>query len=136
MLCQVNPKVIPIGPLLLPSDFPTPNDTVIADHESEESASLMQWLDTQPPRSVLYIAFGTLVENSKEQMEELAHALEAISDQSFLWSAGSLLRRPNAPQPPTLAKLLPPGQDMSSCTPMDCLTGRSQRPKLRNYEFL
>jgi hypothetical protein len=43
MLCQVNPKVIPIGPLLLPSDFPTPNDTVIADHESEESASLMQW---------------------------------------------------------------------------------------------
>lgn len=106
---QVNPKVIPIGPLLLPSDFPTPNDTVIADHESEESASLMQWLDTQPPRSVLYIAFGTLVENSKEQMEELAHALEAISDQNFLWSAGSLLRRPNAPQPPPLAGLLPPG---------------------------
>ena len=108
-MCQAYPKVIPIGPLLLPSDFPSSDITVFdQDYESEEIASLMQWLDMQPPRSVLYIAFGTLVNNAREQTEEIAHGLEA-SEQSFLWSTGSLMKRPNEPLPPTLAELLPPG---------------------------
>ncbi|KAG0602747.1 hypothetical protein M758_10G038000 [Ceratodon purpureus] len=106
---QAYPKVIPIGPLLLPSDFPSSDMAVFdQDYESEEIASLMQWLDMQPPRSVLYIAFGTLVNNAREQTEEIAHGLEA-SEQSFLWSTGSLMKRPNEPLPPTLAELLPPG---------------------------
>lgn len=109
LLCQV-PKVIQIGPLLLPADFPAPpGTTVIEDGLSEENSNLMQWLDTQPPRSVLFIAFGTIVQSAQEQIEEIAWGLEA-SEQAFLWAAGGSVNE----QPKQVFKFLPPGQDIST----------------------
>lgn len=109
-MCLQIPKIVPIGPLLLPDDFPSPGTGAIEDEISEEGTCLMQWLDRQAPLSVLYIAFGTLVENAREQMEEIAIGVEA-SEQPFLWAAGSPIKRPNKPQPPLVSELLPPGLD-------------------------
>jgi len=67
-------------------------------------------LDLQPSCSVLYIAFGTLVTNNLEQLQEIAFALES-SKQTFLWSTGTPIKRPNEPLPPHVSELLPPGQN-------------------------
>jgi len=109
VLCLQFPKVIPIGPLPLPNDFPSPGIGVVVDEISEENRTLMQWLDLQAPCSVLYIAFGTLVNDELERFQEIAFALES-SKQSFLWLAGTSIKSPNVPSS-HVSKLLPPGQD-------------------------
>lgn len=42
------------------------------------------WLSTKPPRSVVYVSFGSMANLSNEQMEELAWGLKQ-SDCHFLW---------------------------------------------------
>ncbi|CAD5170706.1 unnamed protein product [Musa acuminata subsp. malaccensis] len=44
----------------------------------------IEWLDQQPPSSVIYVSFGTTSTFSDEQVAELAAGLEA-SGQRFLW---------------------------------------------------
>lgn len=106
--------MIPLGPLLLPVASSTPE--TVSDPEGEEEERIIQWLDTKPAASVLYIAFGTLGRVGKEQMEEIALGLEA-SEQSFLWSAG-LERYPlQHGQSSTLSACLPPGQWIHSTFP-------------------
>lgn len=83
---------------------------MIGDEISEENRILMQWLDLQPPCSLLYIAFGSLVKNRLEQLQEIAFALES-SKQSFLWLAGTPIKRPNEPPPQNISELFPLGQD-------------------------
>lgn len=65
---------------------------LIEQLEGESSTSLwkeedhcLQWLDQQPPQSVLYISFGSVTLLSKQQFEELLAGLEA-SGQRFLWA--------------------------------------------------
>ena len=65
----------PIGPVLA---APAPSD-------SRDDASIFRWLDAHPPRSVLYISFGSQNSISADQMRELALALEA-SGRRFLWA--------------------------------------------------
>eukprot|EP01018_Ginkgo_biloba_P020564 Gb_34095 [translate_table: standard] len=45
----------------------------------------LQWLDSHPPSSILYVSFGTQVTISTAQMEALALGLEA-SRQPFIWA--------------------------------------------------
>ena len=106
--------MIPVGPLLRPVASSTP-ETVPAP-EGEEEERILQWLDTKPAASVLYIAFGTVGRVGKEQMEEIALGLEA-SEQSFLWSAGLEKHPLGAGQYPTLSACLPPGQWIHSTFP-------------------
>ncbi|KAJ4837478.1 hypothetical protein Tsubulata_013192, partial [Turnera subulata] len=44
----------------------------------------IQWLETKPPTSVVYISFGTIVSLEQEQLNELAHGL-LNSGVPFLW---------------------------------------------------
>ncbi|PON74706.1 UDP-glucuronosyl/UDP-glucosyltransferase [Parasponia andersonii] len=44
----------------------------------------IEWLDSKPPSSVVYISFGTVVYLKQEQVDEIAHAL-LNSGVSFLW---------------------------------------------------
>ncbi|GMI74582.1 hypothetical protein like AT4G15480 [Hibiscus trionum] len=64
-----------VGPL-----FKYP-DQVTIDTKGEDC---IEWLDSKPASSVLYISFGTVVYLKQEQVDELAHALLAAGI-SFLW---------------------------------------------------
>jgi coniferyl-alcohol glucosyltransferase len=51
---------------------------------STSRSQLLDWLDEQPVKFVLYIAFGSLGVLSAQQITELASGLE-LSQQSFIW---------------------------------------------------
>lgn len=70
--------VFPIGPIF---SYSKPSDSTVCT----------DWLDTKPPKSVLYVAFGSQNSPSIAQTKELAAALEA-SGINFLWAA----RRPSS----------------------------------------
>ncbi|KAL3628499.1 hypothetical protein CASFOL_027545 [Castilleja foliolosa] len=44
----------------------------------------MSWLDSKPPCSVLYVSFGSLVETSKQVIDEVAYGL-LHSEVNFVW---------------------------------------------------
>ncbi|KAL1367251.1 hypothetical protein HN51_021295 [Arachis hypogaea] len=67
------PFVCPIGP-------------IIQTESGNEANKLecVRWLENQPPKSVLYICFGSGGTISHEQLNEIAHGLE-LSGHRFLW---------------------------------------------------
>ncbi|CAO2825586.1 unnamed protein product [Amaranthus hypochondriacus] len=72
-----NAPIFPIGPLHEYS--PTSMGGILdQDHSS------ITWLNTQAPKSVLYVSFGTLATITKEQFLEIAWGL-AHSKHPFLW---------------------------------------------------
>uniref|UniRef100_A0A5B7A2E3 Glycosyltransferase n=1 Tax=Davidia involucrata TaxID=16924 RepID=A0A5B7A2E3_DAVIN len=50
----------------------------------EEDRSCIKWLDSQPPKSVIYISFGSLAVMTKEQLMEFWHGF-VNSGKRFLW---------------------------------------------------
>ncbi|KAH0761449.1 hypothetical protein KY290_017522 [Solanum tuberosum] len=50
----------------------------------QEDESCMSWLDTQPPKSVIYVSFGSVAGLTKEELLEFWHGL-VNSEQKFLW---------------------------------------------------
>ncbi|GFY82157.1 mitochondrial substrate carrier family protein [Actinidia rufa] len=74
-------------------EFPIPNFSIGPFHKyfSASSTSLLAqdtssipWLDTQPPKSVLYVSFGSIAEMGGNEFQEMAWGL-ANSLQPFLW---------------------------------------------------
>uniref|UniRef100_A0A0D9W319 Glycosyltransferase n=1 Tax=Leersia perrieri TaxID=77586 RepID=A0A0D9W319_9ORYZ len=65
--------VWPVGPL-----------TRAADAEPHDDDAVLRWMDAQPPRSVLYVSFGTDGTIRAEHMLELAAALKS-SGRRFVW---------------------------------------------------
>ncbi|KAF8021996.1 hypothetical protein BT93_G2201 [Corymbia citriodora subsp. variegata] len=49
-----------------------------------EDRSCISWLDEQPPKSVIYVSFGSLTATSEAEILEIALGL-AYSEQPFLW---------------------------------------------------
>ncbi|KAJ6423307.1 hypothetical protein OIU84_024281 [Salix udensis] len=86
------PPVYPVGPLL------NLNRDGDRDVESDEFKGIRQWLDDQPPSSVVYLCFGSRGSFGVDQVKEIACGLEQ-SGHRFLWS----LR-----QPPPKGKNEPP----------------------------
>ncbi|KAM0832973.1 hypothetical protein ACQ4PT_064557 [Festuca glaucescens] len=54
------------------------------DHAAAGDSPCIDWLDSKPDRSVVYLCFGTLTQVSEAQLDELALGLEA-SGKPFLW---------------------------------------------------
>ncbi|KAM0843079.1 hypothetical protein ACQ4PT_057946 [Festuca glaucescens] len=54
------------------------------DHATAGDSPCIDWLDSKPDRSVVYLCFGTLTHVSEAQLDELALGLEA-SGKPFLW---------------------------------------------------
>ncbi|KAH6784924.1 hypothetical protein C2S52_009883 [Perilla frutescens var. hirtella] len=52
----------------------------------DASATYLKWLDTQPPRAVLYVSLGSFIHISESQMDEIAIGLKG-SGVRFLWVA-------------------------------------------------
>uniref|UniRef100_A0A0E0L5G1 Glycosyltransferase n=1 Tax=Oryza punctata TaxID=4537 RepID=A0A0E0L5G1_ORYPU len=75
-------KLAPIGPLLEHDhdngvdDAPAPG--------AEDNDRCMEWLDAQPPRSVVYVAFGSLVNIGRDETAAVAEGLVATG-RPFLW---------------------------------------------------
>ncbi|KAI3670706.1 hypothetical protein L1987_87707 [Smallanthus sonchifolius] len=69
-------EFLPIGPLL-PSYSPD-------IFEKTEDDYYIQWLNTQPKSSVVYVSFGTIATFGMEQLEEIASGLVEIG-RPFLW---------------------------------------------------
>lgn len=92
------------GKPVLPSGVLAPNDAAARalagnedEDEDEESAALMRWLDAQPERSVLYVAFGSEAPLTPEHVRALALGLE-LAGVRFLW----VLRNPIGGERPHL----------------------------------
>ncbi|XP_059651118.1 anthocyanidin 3-O-glucosyltransferase 2-like [Cornus florida] len=73
------PPVYPVGPVL----------NLKSGDRSHQSDAIMSWLDNQPPSSVVFLCFGSRGSFGREQVKEIADALEC-SGYRFLWS----LRQP------------------------------------------
>ncbi|EEF43660.1 abscisate beta-glucosyltransferase [Ricinus communis] len=56
-----------------------------------DQQSILSWLDSKEPNSVLYISFGSLARLSHEQLLEIAYGLEA-SNHQFIWVVGKTLK--------------------------------------------
>ncbi|KAG0606959.1 hypothetical protein M758_9G182500 [Ceratodon purpureus] len=93
-------SILPVGPLL-PEAYLATSENDSASGNVDASNPCLQWLDSQPDCSVLYVSFGSLATLSVEQIHELAAGLEA-SGERFLMTI-----RP--PENPENAPLFPEG---------------------------
>ncbi|KAL7128720.1 hypothetical protein ABFS83_13G012800 [Erythranthe nasuta] len=66
------PRIYPVGPILTSSD-------------GGGGDEIMNWLDEQPEKSVVFLCFGTFGSFEESQVKEIATALEK-SGARFLWS--------------------------------------------------
>ncbi|XP_047314964.1 hydroquinone glucosyltransferase-like [Impatiens glandulifera] len=76
---EETPAIYPVGPLVRME---------IGSVKDLEGSECLDWLDTQPPGSVLFVSFGSGGTHTHAQMTELAHGLE-LSEQRFIWVARS-----------------------------------------------
>ncbi|KAK9678158.1 hypothetical protein RND81_11G191800 [Saponaria officinalis] len=81
------PPIYPVGPILELGDK---SDS--GGGGTDKDASIMQWLDSQPKSSVVFLCFGSMGSFEEEQVKEIANGLEK-SGHRFLWS----LRKPPPP---------------------------------------
>uniref|UniRef100_P0DO71 Mogroside IIIx synthase n=1 Tax=Siraitia grosvenorii TaxID=190515 RepID=GT941_SIRGR len=91
----LNKKVVPVGPLVY-----EPNQ----DGEDEGYSSIKNWLDKKEPSSTVFVSFGSEYFPSKEEMEEIAHGLEA-SEVHFIW----VVRFPQGDNTSAIEDALPKG---------------------------
>ncbi|XP_019172139.1 PREDICTED: 7-deoxyloganetin glucosyltransferase-like [Ipomoea nil] len=84
-LCSMFDRAYTIGPIpLLLKGFPESEINKIECHMWRKDPSCIQWLDSKPPKSVVYVNFGSMAVTSPEKMVELAMGL-CKSMQNFLW---------------------------------------------------
>ncbi|XVF37905.1 hypothetical protein REPUB_Repub20aG0051600 [Reevesia pubescens] len=79
-------NLVGIGPLM-PSDFldeNDPSDTTFGGALFKGTNDYMEWLNSKPKSSVIYVAFGSICMLRKQQMEEIAKGLLG-SGRPFLW---------------------------------------------------
>ncbi|KAG2540007.1 UDP-glycosyltransferase 73C4-like [Panicum virgatum] len=73
-----------VGPVSLPPPAAAPAVTAGDSAGAGDSPPCIEWLDRMPPRSVVFLCFGSLTHVSDAQLVELALGLEA-SGKPFLW---------------------------------------------------
>ncbi|XP_047076586.1 cyanidin 3-O-rutinoside 5-O-glucosyltransferase-like [Lolium rigidum] len=80
--------LFPIGPAVISlfADGTTRSspDAVVGDLFVHDGKAYMEWLDTKPARSVVYVSFGSMSSASKRQKEEMKRGL-AASGRPYLW---------------------------------------------------
>lgn len=92
-----------VGPLVPPSILGEDPKLDIGIEMWEPQESCMEWLNHQPPSSVIYVSFGSIIVLSGKQLVSIATALKN-SNRPFLW----VLKRSEVPKPEGEEEL-PPG---------------------------
>ncbi|KAH8506963.1 hypothetical protein H0E87_013688 [Populus deltoides] len=82
-----NPPVYPVGPMVKHVG----DGRNLRPDESNKYKDIMEWLDDQPPLSVMFLCFGSWGSFCGKQVKEIACALEHCGHR-FLWS----LRKPSS----------------------------------------
>jgi hypothetical protein len=67
------PPLYPVGPIVN-----------VGSDQSNDNREVMEWLDDQPPSSVVFLCFGSLGSFCVDQVKEIAYALEHCGKR-FLW---------------------------------------------------
>ncbi|CAI9760678.1 unnamed protein product [Fraxinus pennsylvanica] len=67
-----------------PVNFSTDSTKPVISQNLLPQTDTKAWLDSKPPSSVLYLSFGSLVQTSKQIIQEIAHGL-LLSKVSFIW---------------------------------------------------
>ncbi|KAG5018946.1 hypothetical protein JHK87_014801 [Glycine soja] len=84
-LSSMLPPVYPIGPLTLLLNHVTDEDLkTIGSNLWKEDRECLKWLDTNEPKSVIYVNFGSITVMTNHQLIEFAWGL-ANSGKTFLW---------------------------------------------------
>jgi len=84
------PPVFAVGPLMPVNDLRETREA------AQEQGDYRAWLDEQPPRSVVYVSFGSRKALPEDQINELAAGLEACGHR-FLWVVkGAVVDRDDA----------------------------------------
>ncbi|XP_048327306.2 7-deoxyloganetin glucosyltransferase-like [Ziziphus jujuba] len=82
---SMTPQIYTIGPLqLLLNNIPQVSSENIRYSLWKEETQCLQWLDSKPPNSVVYVNFGSITVMTPQQMVEFGMGL-AKSKHSFLW---------------------------------------------------
>uniref|UniRef100_A0A0E0GZ75 Glycosyltransferase n=1 Tax=Oryza nivara TaxID=4536 RepID=A0A0E0GZ75_ORYNI len=100
------PPIYTVGPLHLTARNNLPADSPVAGIGSnlwKEQGEALRWLDGRPPRSVVYVNFGSITVMSAEHLAEFAWGL-AGSGYAFLWNVRpDLVKGDAAALPPEFA---------------------------------
>ncbi|GLJ04768.1 hypothetical protein SUGI_0002970 [Cryptomeria japonica] len=87
-LREANVPVCTVGPLI-PSAFldrRNSEDTQFGGSPwEEETEECLEWLQSKPPHSVVYVSFGSIATISTQQIREIGRGLHS-SGQNFLWA--------------------------------------------------
>ncbi|KAG0532078.1 hypothetical protein BDA96_04G076900 [Sorghum bicolor] len=75
------PELIPVGPLI---ELAGDGDGAVRGDLIKAADDCVEWLDAQPPRSVVYASVGSVVLLNAEEVGEMAHGL-AATGRPFLW---------------------------------------------------
>ncbi|CAJ1977398.1 unnamed protein product [Sphenostylis stenocarpa] len=73
-----------VGPLVPPSLLGQDENEDVGIEMWKPQDSCMEWLNHQPPSSVIYVSFGSIIVLTAKQLESLAKALKN-SKKAFLW---------------------------------------------------
>ncbi|OEL23059.1 Cinnamate beta-D-glucosyltransferase [Dichanthelium oligosanthes] len=78
------PELIPVGPLIELHDQGQDGGDEVRGDLMKAADDCVEWLDAQPPRSVVYASVGSVVVLSADEVAEMAHGL-ASTGRPFLW---------------------------------------------------
>ncbi|CAD6339124.1 unnamed protein product [Miscanthus lutarioriparius] len=77
-------EVDAVGPVVPPDDASTSSRADLL--HCHDAKPYMEWLETRPARSVVYVSFGSILPVSRRQEEEMRKGLEATG-RPYLWVA-------------------------------------------------
>lgn len=105
---QVGKPVWGVGPLLPEQYWKSAAGSILHDREVRSTRKsnyseddVIQWLDSKPRGSVIYVSFGSEVGPSAEEYAQLADALaEASNNWAFIWVIQPNAGRHGPPPPP------------------------------------
>ncbi|GMN41383.1 hypothetical protein TIFTF001_010609 [Ficus carica] len=94
---QFSVPIFPIGPIHKHNlAIPSRSSSLLAEDQTS-----IPWLNTQPPKSVVYVSFGSIVAISKQEFLEIAWGLAKSEQPFFLSRRGHIVKW--APQQEVLA---------------------------------